>query len=394
MHRYDELEQEWKKYRMKKIFKLYTLPVLTFIAGLGVYYLVFTLMHPSRDTREPIVASIEQTPVPKSSAPPPLSPQTTSTSPSVSSITPSQQEGTLSSSSVSTTPSSAPSSLMPQESIVVAQRENTPEPQEETLASSSDGGASEPVQGEVSETSNPPTSVTDEKSAPSEICYAVTVPVLNIRQAPTINAEVVGKYQQDDIFCKIEEQSGWVRGEIGWVFAKNFTRPVNTNPKPPTKLSSSSSSIYQNPNNTQQRSPEPKPAMIDTRLYPVTPPAQHRAPKPDLTIQSTEISQEQRLAILKEKFQRSQDPQYAIQISNYYYDTGDYQTSNSWAVAANDIDKTLEDSWILFAKSAFMLGKQEEAIKSIKTYLQNYESQKAQILLQEMRRQLNTRGQP
>jgi len=51
----------------------------------------------------------------------------------------------------------------------------------------------------------------------------------------------------------------------------------------------------------------------------------------------------------------------------------------------NDINKEIESSWIIFAKSAVKLGKKRQAINSLNQYISKSHSSSAKILLDEIR---------
>lgn len=59
----------------------------------------------------------------------------------------------------------------------------------------------------------------------------------------------------------------------------------------------------------------------------------------------------------------------AIKVSKRYFDDGDYIKSKAWALKANALDKDNEDSWILFAKSSYKLGRKQDGIKALNDYL-------------------------
>ncbi len=90
------------------------------------------------------------------------------------------------------------------------------------------------------------------------------------------------------------------------------------------------------------------------------------------------------ITYLKKKFEASGDINYALMLSQTYYDKKDYKKALKWAIKANEIDASNEKSWILFAKSKMKLGKRKEAIKALKIYLKNRESQRVYNVLEKI----------
>ncbi|MGM0624056.1 MAG: hypothetical protein ACQESH_08585 [Campylobacterota bacterium] len=84
------------------------------------------------------------------------------------------------------------------------------------------------------------------------------------------------------------------------------------------------------------------------------------------------------------KFEQSGDLKYAKTLANYYYDEGNYNRSSKWAYTMNQLDPSDEEGWLLFAKSLHMLGKKEDSIKVLRSYLRHYDSQNARKLLKDI----------
>ncbi len=88
---------------------------------------------------------------------------------------------------------------------------------------------------------------------------------------------------------------------------------------------------------------------------------------------------------LIKKFERTKDPKIAIFLSRIYYKDKHYKKALEWAVIANELDNSNANSWILFAKSSVKLGKKEEAIKALETFLSKHKSYKTKRLLDEIK---------
>ena len=104
--------------------------------------------------------------------------------------------------------------------------------------------------------------------------------------------------------------------------------------------------------------------------------------KPKILISSTKID---KIKYLKDRYQATGKVLYAILLSKEFYKKHNYKLSLKWAMMANDIDSTNEDSWLLFAKNKIKLGYKEEAIKALNVYLKNYNSPKIRRLLYDIK---------
>lgn len=92
------------------------------------------------------------------------------------------------------------------------------------------------------------------------------------------------------------------------------------------------------------------------------------------------------LTFLKKKFEATKDIKYALMVASHYYKKRDYKNSLKWAIRANEIDSSNEESWIIFAKSKLKLGRKKEAINALKLYLKNRDSQNVLNVLQKIKR--------
>jgi len=55
--------------------------------------------------------------------------------------------------------------------------------------------------------------------------------------------------------------------------------------------------------------------------------------------------------------------------------------AEQWALSANKLNNSLEESWLLFAKSKAKLGKKKEALKILVSYYKKSNSIKAKRLI-------------
>ena len=84
---------------------------------------------------------------------------------------------------------------------------------------------------------------------------------------------------------------------------------------------------------------------------------------------------------MKNKFSNSNSPRDALLVAKTYYKNAQYTESEKWALSANKLDNSLEDSWLFFAKSKAKLGKKKEALKILVSYYKKSHSEKAKRLI-------------
>ena len=102
--------------------------------------------------------------------------------------------------------------------------------------------------------------------------------------------------------------------------------------------------------------------------------------KPKVEIKISKTSKKDLQAIIQ-RFKKNNNPVLGVFIAKKYYDMGDYHKAYNYALITNQIDSTIEDSWIIFAKSLVKLGQKKRAIKTLKAYVKTSQSSKAKILL-------------
>jgi tetratricopeptide (TPR) repeat protein len=84
------------------------------------------------------------------------------------------------------------------------------------------------------------------------------------------------------------------------------------------------------------------------------------------------------------RFKKNKNPALSLFIAKRYYAAGDYQKSYNYALMTNEIDKKIEESWIIFSKSLVKLGQHELAINTLKSYLKTTKSTAAEVLLRKI----------
>jgi len=102
-----------------------------------------------------------------------------------------------------------------------------------------------------------------------------------------------------------------------------------------------------------------------------------------LSVQREESAEE--LKDVVRRFKKNKNPTLSLFIAKRYYKLGNYQKSYNYALMTNQIDKNIEESWIIFSKSLVKLKQKELAINTLNAYLKNTKSTAAQVLLRKIR---------
>ena len=84
------------------------------------------------------------------------------------------------------------------------------------------------------------------------------------------------------------------------------------------------------------------------------------------------------------RFKKNNNPALSLFIAKKYYELGDYHNSYNYALITNQINNSIEDSWIVFSKSLVKLDKKDMAIKTLKDYIKDSYSNNAKILLDDI----------
>lgn len=84
------------------------------------------------------------------------------------------------------------------------------------------------------------------------------------------------------------------------------------------------------------------------------------------------------------RFNKNKNPALSLFIAKKYYELGKYTKSYNYALATNELDNDIEDSWLIFAKSLVKLNEKKMAIKMLKKYITHSASYRATTLLNEI----------
>ena len=91
--------------------------------------------------------------------------------------------------------------------------------------------------------------------------------------------------------------------------------------------------------------------------------------KPKIDIQIS--SENNEISMLKENFNKSKNPEIALKIARKCYQDKRYSDTIKWALSANNLDSSIEESWIMFAKAKYMLKQKDDALRALEEYNKN-----------------------
>lgn len=84
---------------------------------------------------------------------------------------------------------------------------------------------------------------------------------------------------------------------------------------------------------------------------------------------------------VEKRFNQFQDPDDSLFLARIYYKNAAYEKAAQWALKTNKINANIEESWIIFAKSKVKMGKVNDAIHILQSYIRQSNSQEAKQLL-------------
>ena len=85
--------------------------------------------------------------------------------------------------------------------------------------------------------------------------------------------------------------------------------------------------------------------------------------KPKIDIQIS--SENNEISMLKENFNKSKNPEIALKIARKCYQDKRYIDTIKWALSANNLDSSIEESWVMFAKAKYMLKQKDDALRAL-----------------------------
>lgn len=188
-----------------------------------------------------------------------------------------------------------------------------------------------------------------ESKSISKPCFYVQASELNLREKPTIEADIQGRLEYNAKICEYSKiENGFLRVSGGWVFAEY----LSLNPAVPKKsiLPPQKETIVKISQETlpQAKLPQEKSKKIILASHPKD---------------SKEDWLDQAEALLAKE---------------------NYQAAKTLALKANQENPQNLGSWEVFAKGLYLEGKKTEAIEVLEYVLQTYYDEKLVLLLTQM----------
>ena len=88
---------------------------------------------------------------------------------------------------------------------------------------------------------------------------------------------------------------------------------------------------------------------------------------------------------VEKRFRQSKDIDDSLFLATNYYRQGKYKKAEYWADQTNRVNKNIEESWIILAKSKVKLGDKSGAIWLLKKYIKRSHSSVAKELLRKLK---------
>ena len=95
------------------------------------------------------------------------------------------------------------------------------------------------------------------------------------------------------------------------------------------------------------------------------------------------------LQVVKEieaRFPDTRDYDDAMYLAKYYYDKHQFRKAENWAMQANGIDSSQEESWLLYGKAKAKQGHRAEALRILQAYCDQSGSLRAKMLIDRIRK--------
>ena len=185
------------------------------------------------------------------------------------------------------------------------------------------------------------------------------------------NASVLSELKQKSEVAKAKFEEGKKQDELADKIAKKLEEVVkinetnDTSKNDPKRQRNSQGWLKLNipdeePLTEQNGISVPQDEVIDLESKPA---------RKRVNIQVTSASNEE--SVLREQFLKTNNPTIALELARLNFRNNNFKEAIKWSLAANDIDNSLEESWIIFAKSKYKLKQSDDAVKALREYNKN-----------------------
>ena len=224
------------------------------------------------------------------------------------------------------------------------------------------------------------------------IVTTILVLVLSIplMLSPTSVKPAVDSLPKKSIEVAVPASTHTVQEETGMILqpSMQFIQSINSAALPLTDTTVSVDPIAPvkksvTPNTTKLPPIETSPLQAPTVKIPVAPAV--KSPIPLNKGKLTSIKRDDAtfdIHEIEERFKNNSNPNLGLYIAHYHYDHGNYTEAYNYALKTNAINSTMDESWLIFAKSLVKLGKEDQAKKTLQLYISNSNSQSAKNYLE------------
>ena len=108
--------------------------------------------------------------------------------------------------------------------------------------------------------------------------------------------------------------------------------------------------------------------------------------KKKIELEMTDAENREVVKEIEARFPATQDYDDAIYLAKYYYGKRQYQKAETWAMRANGIDSSQEESWLLYGKAKANQGYRAEALRILQVYYDQSGSVQAKMLIDRIRK--------
>ena len=215
----------------------------------------------------------------------------------------------------------------------------------------------------------------------------ITKTVAKISEKNETNASVLSELKQKSEVAKAKFEEGKKQDELADKIAKKLEEVVKV-----TEANDTSKNEAKKQRSSQGwlklNIPDEEPSISDSFGGVAVPqdevidmeakPARKR-----VNIQISSASNEE--VTLKDQFLKTNNPTIALELAKLNFKKNNFKEAIKWSLAANDIDNSLEESWIIFAKSKYKLKQKDDAIKALNEYNKNLNKASINTLISKMR---------
>ena len=105
-----------------------------------------------------------------------------------------------------------------------------------------------------------------------------------------------------------------------------------------------------------------------------------------IRLQMTDAKSIKVVRMIEKRFPTTRDYNDAMYLAKYYYGKRDYRKAEYWAMQANTIDSSKEESWIVFGKAKAKRGHRADALRVLQAYYDRSGSMRVRELINRIRK--------